>query len=433
MRGAGPRPIPRMRGSAHRGLDVGVDSRGEACGAALSDADSPLSNTDNLGFVLIWNESSPDRPRSRPSRDMPWLRADGRLRMKPRKLTDPARYALHMFELLESWGIPAADVLRRAGIAPDALHGARGDARLSLEQADRLFGAARELAGRSDLGFEFGLRLKPTSHGLIGLALMGCPDVEALWRLAARQQYHLTEAFRLHYERAGGGGRATYTPLLAMTAERLAFNLEVFAVTTHATLHALLGERMPGCEIRLSMAPPPHAARYLELAPTRFVFDPSQPQGAVVVMDRALLDMPLPMAAASVVRDVEHHLGALVPAAAADASWADVVGQILRRVEGRQVTLKTVAAQLGISARTLERRLVAEGVRFGALWDTVRFERAQAMLRGGTLGVAQVARALGYRDAANFSRAFRRQFGTSPSAFQAAAAGGAPPIATETA
>ena len=352
--------------------------------------------------------------------------------MKPRQLTDPARYAVQMLELLESWGIPPETVLRRAGIATGAFDGARGDARLTMEQADALFSAARDLAGRTDLAFEFGLRLKPTAHGLVGLALMGCADVDELWRLAARQQYHLTEAFRLHYERAGGGARATYTPLLAMSAERLAFNLEVFAVTTHATLHALLGERMPGCEIRLSMAPPPHRARYKALAPTRFVFDATQPPGAVVVMDRALLATALPMAAASVVRDVERHLRATAPAAAPAASWAEVVGQILRQVDGRQITLKTVAAQLGLSARTLDRRLAAEGVRFGALGDAVRFERARTLLRGGTLGVAQVARALGYRDAANFSRAFRRQFGTSPSAFQAAA-GGAQSIEEESA
>lgn len=340
--------------------------------------------------------------------------------MKPRKLTDPARYAVQMLELLESWGIAPAAVLRRAGIEPGAFSRARGDARLTMEEADALFGAARALAGRTDLGFEFGLRLKPTSHGLIGLALMGCADVEALWRLASRQQYHLTEAFRLHYGRAGGGGRALYTPLLAMTPDRLAFNLEVFAVTTHATLHALLGERLPSCEILLSMAPPPHHARYLELAPTRFRFDPAQPPGAVVTMDRAMLEMALPMAAPSIVRDVERHLATTAPKGTAAASWGEVVGQMLRQVDGRQVTLKGVAAQLGISARTLDRRLAAEGLRFGALCDAVRFERAQALLRAGTLGVAQVARALGYRDAANFSRAFRRQFGTSPSAFQAA-------------
>ena len=338
--------------------------------------------------------------------------------MKRRTLTDPARYALQMMELLESWGIDREAVLRRAGIAPDAFAGTRGDARLTLPEADALFSAARELAGRPDIGFEFGLQLKPTAHGLLGYALIGCKDVEAMWRLASRQQYHLTEAFALHYEPAAGGGRALYTPLIAMSAERLAFNLEVFAVSTHMVLKLLLGNSLPACDIRLSMPPPPHRARYRALAPTRVVFDPAQPPGAIVVMDRAMLALPLPMAAPAIVAGVEQHLAALAPRGEARASWTEVVAQILRHVAGTQVTLKRVATQLGVSARTIDRRLAAEGVRFGALCDEVRFERARELLRERTLGVAQVAQTLGYRDAANFSRAFRRHAGMSPSAYR---------------
>ena len=67
----------------------------------LSDADSPLSKP-TTRFVLIWNESSPNRPRSRPRG--PAMVSGGRApRMKPRKLTDPA-LRVYMFELFESWG-----------------------------------------------------------------------------------------------------------------------------------------------------------------------------------------------------------------------------------------------------------------------------------------------------------------------------------------
>ena len=338
---------------------------------------------------------------------------------KRRTLTDPARYALQMLELLASWGIAPEAVLRRAGMVPGRLAQSRGDTRLTMDEVDALFGAARELAGRSDLAFEFGLRIKPTSHGLLGFALLGCSDVHALWQLAARQQYHLTEAFRLHYARAGGGGRVSYSPLFAMRPERLAFNLEVFAVTAHVTLTLLLGDKLPPYDIRLGMPAPPHHARYLALQPTRFTFDPSQPPGAVVTMDGAMLALPLPMAAPGIVRDVEQHLATLAPRNGAAGSWGEIVGQIVRQVRGRQVTLEGVAAQLGVSGRTLNRRLADEGVRFGELCDEVRFDSARALLRGGDLGVAQVAQALGYRDAANFSRAFQHHTDMSPSEFRA--------------
>lgn len=338
--------------------------------------------------------------------------------MKPRPLTDPARYALQMLDLLESWGVSREAVLLRAGLAADALGSAHDEARLTLPEADAIFTAARELAGRPDIGFEFGLRLKPTAHGLLGYGLIGCRDVDALWRLAARQQYHLTEALRLHYEAAGGGARAVFTPIVAMQPDRLAFNLEVCAVSTHVMLKLLLGERLPPFDIRLSMAPPPHVERYRDLEPTRFHCDPSSPPGLVVTMDRALLATPLPMAESGVVQGVEKQLSAIAPRDGGQPSWSELVAQILRQVQGAQVTLKGVAAQLGLSARTVDRRLAAEGVRFGDLYDRVRFDRARELLSRSEIGVAQVAHALGYRDAANFSRAFRRQAGVSPTQFR---------------
>ena len=98
---------------------------------------------------------------------------------------------------------------------------------------------------------------------------MGCPDVEGLWRLAARQQYHLTEAFACTTSALAAAGALPSTPLLAMTAERLAFNLEVFAVTTHATLHRAARRAHAGLRDPPVDGAAVHAARYRELAPTR--------------------------------------------------------------------------------------------------------------------------------------------------------------------
>lgn len=335
-----------------------------------------------------------------------------------RDLTDPARYVLQMFELLQAWGIARSRVLRAAGRDEGWFSRLRGDERLTMAEVEPLFDAARALAGRSDLGFEFGLRLKPTAHGLLGYGLIGSPDLEAAWRLAARQQHHLTEAFALHYDRHGAGGRARFTPLVEMPEDRLHFNLELLAVSVRVGVELLLGGRAPSMEVRLSMPPPPHRARYLDLLPTRFRFDPGAPPGVEVSMSRALLQTPLPMAAPGIVAGVESHLSNVRPATAAAVAWAETVMRMLRSVDGAMVSAKTVAARLGVSARTVDRRLGDEGTSFSALRDEVRFERARDWLARGEFSVAQIAARLGYRDAANFSRAFRRQAGLPPTEYQ---------------
>lgn len=77
-------------------------------------------------------------------------------------------------------------------------------------------------------------------------------------------------------------------------------------------------------------------------------------------------------------------------------------------------SLAEVVMLLGMSERTLKRRLSEFGVSFSTLFEEQQRERAFALLREGTLSVEQVASRLGYSDAANFTRAFRRWTGTTP-------------------
>jgi AraC-like DNA-binding protein len=77
--------------------------------------------------------------------------------------------------------------------------------------------------------------------------------------------------------------------------------------------------------------------------------------------------------------------------------------------------LERVAERLFMSGRTLKRRLRQRGTRFRALLDDARFRRAQQLLADAELDIHEVASALGYRDPACFTRAFRRWSGRTPS------------------
>ena len=83
-----------------------------------------------------------------------------------------------------------------------------------------------------------------------------------------------------------------------------------------------------------------------------------------------------------------------------------------------QPTIAQAAATAGTSVRTLQRRLLDLGLTYRELLDEVRLETACRLMERSETSLAEVAAALGYADPANFTRAFQRWTGKTPSAFR---------------
>lgn len=79
-----------------------------------------------------------------------------------------------------------------------------------------------------------------------------------------------------------------------------------------------------------------------------------------------------------------------------------------------QISLPEIAELVGTSARTLQRRLDAQGTTYSVVLDEVRQRVALERLRHSDATVTEIAHDLGYSDSAHFARAFRRWSGLSP-------------------
>src|SRR4249919_230837 len=73
-----------------------------------------------------------------------------------------------------------------------------------------------------------------------------------------------------------------------------------------------------------------------------------------------------------------------------------------------------VAAQLGMSGRTLARRLASEGHSFSKILDGLRSALARRYLAESDMSISEIAWLLGYSQVANFTHAFHRWTGTNP-------------------
>ncbi len=79
-----------------------------------------------------------------------------------------------------------------------------------------------------------------------------------------------------------------------------------------------------------------------------------------------------------------------------------------------------VSARLGMSSRTLQRRLAEQGHVYQVLVDAARRDLAEKLLRSSDFALAEIAFLTGYAEQSTFTRAFKRWHGQTPASFRRA-------------
>lgn len=104
----------------------------------------------------------------------------------------------------------------------------------------------------------------------------------------------------------------------------------------------------------------------------------------------------------------------------AKPSTAEQVKWVLKRLlSGSHPDVVMVARELGMSARTLQRRITAEGITFRALLNETRRELVRQYLADESIEISEVAFLVGYDNANSFYRAFRAWENTTPAEWRA--------------
>jgi AraC-like DNA-binding protein len=102
-------------------------------------------------------------------------------------------------------------------------------------------------------------------------------------------------------------------------------------------------------------------------------------------------------------------------------SCSDQVKWVLKRLlGGHRPEITEVAKELGMSGRTMQRRITDEGTSFRQLLNDARRELAQFYLKEPSLSVSEIAYLLSYEDPSSFFRAFHEWEGTTPSEWKTA-------------
>jgi len=193
-----------------------------------------------------------------------------------------------------------------------------------------------------------------------------------------------------------------------------------FAITTFALfLDAFFAEALEGKHIVLGvdlpMAEPERLATHGGDYPFALHFGTSR---TAIHFRGELLDTPMPQADPQTMRLLLDVCERQLQEAEAETSFVGRVKWLLINRVGSPPRLDDAARQLGISPRGLRRRLAEAGTTFQSLLDEVRMQTASRLLRESDAPVATIAYELGFGTPSDFSRAFRKWTGESPTTFR---------------
>jgi AraC-like DNA-binding protein len=318
-----------------------------------------------------------------------------------------------LIQVGSEYGLSAADCLDGTGVEESVMRDPAAKVTAGQEfevirNLQRRLGAAHP-----GLAVDTGSRYHVAMHGAWGLAVATSPTVRDAVHIGVR--YGELGWVYVKFSFAEAHGEA----VLTIDAEHIPADVRPFLVernsaATQAFILDALGTGIPFTAVRFRHAAPGDLTAHTGLFGITPTFE--APDNALC-FDAAHLDLPLVQANEFVARDYEAICREMLDLHRARAGVTGAVREALLHGPGTLPALPEVARDLGMSVRTLSRRLDAEHSSFRALVDEVRQAQAEALLTTG-MTTEQVAQRLGYAETSSFIRAFRRWTGRTPQAFR---------------
>lgn len=313
----------------------------------------------------------------------------------------PVVYAHRLMELMREEGLDTDSLLRESGISPHLL--ARPDSLLSPRQAHSLAKRYVGLSSQPLPALRFGQRLDLMTHGLLGHVYLWRGDFRGLIEsIAAYMRVRLPLMSLQVTEGADYFGLRLDCHI--PSPEARAFLLQAFIGSLHALCSAVT--RNIGLHCRPDLFADAGLARSLLRSELNCDHDCNE----IRFYSSA----------------VRLHAG-IAPAAAPEAPPRPAAGdpyeepgfvvrlrnQLLSHLHGRD-SAENIASALGMSVRTLRRRLADCGLSFHKVRLDVRMEVALRYLTTTNVSIEKIADLVGYSDQATFTRAFREWKGDTP-------------------
>ncbi|HXV76834.1 MAG TPA: AraC family transcriptional regulator [Candidatus Polarisedimenticolaceae bacterium] len=328
------------------------------------------------------------------------------------QMTGLARIPLNLLAGAEQYELDRDELSAAAGLTPSEL--ADPDTRVPLSKIWALWRVLIERTDDPALGLRLGMRTRVRELGLVGYAVRHSRTLrEAIGRVA-RYSRIVNEALVLHLIENENHGKLIVERAPAL--DELIHPTDMRLASALAVAREITGAHIVPREVGVPHARPADVSAHERFFSCAIAFD--QPESVLVFrcedLDRAAI-----WADATLIGYLDRLADEMLASLDETVTFRERVRRaIWFDLSGGKPSVRQVARQLGVSPRTLQRRLEENDTSFAIELDRLRHEMAVRLLQDRSLAVYEVAFLLGYSEPSTFYRAFRRWERRSPQEYR---------------
>ena len=328
----------------------------------------------------------------------------------PREPTTIGGYALAIAKALDYSGVDSARILQSAGIPPAMTNDPMS--RLPVATLTRLYRACVEVTHNPYFGLTVARFIQVSNLHALGYALAASTNLMEFCRRLQRYFRLASQTSEIEVVESGDEVALHMRLLVDVSAE----TEDAFLGFVVLAMRRLYKPEFSPLRVELRHAMPPDGpGPYEALFRAPVSFTGAMP---VLVFPKAAMELPLVGACAELAQLNDNLATSYLARLDKNDVVTTVRQKIIEYLPNGDCTREKVAGAMCISPTTLQFKLSNRGTSFQDLLDSTRKELASSYVQQSSLSITEITFLLGFSDTSNFTRAFKRWEGISPTSFR---------------
>jgi AraC-like DNA-binding protein len=321
-------------------------------------------------------------------------------------------WALLIWNALQKDGIDARAVFEQAELDPTKL--GDGNARYKIEGLFKVWQEAIEQSNNPCFGVEVGKLWSPTSFHALGFAWLASASLHDAFQRMSRFSRLINDSLTTDLTRVGTNYRFQ---LNATDGEQLIHPAGVDAAISAIVkmCRMLIGDSFSPIEIQMKTARTESAICLETAVGAPIIYNK---ENFILLIDHRDVERILPGSNTELIRVNENVALQYLSKLDRCNLTAQVKAKIVTLLPTGDIKEEQIATVLNLSLRSFQRKLREEGEGFTNILTSIKKQMAKNYIQDSQLSINEIAYLLGFSDQANFTRAFRRWNGSTPSNYR---------------